>query len=149
MLEYGSCLLHFLSLTSMYAPSLISIPFVLFKIWHDMHLLWKNGYGEITMSIYMIGLSFCALSFPSLLSIYKPSFDHFDLFGTFKDMAWTGIHYEKWLRGDNSINTKGRIMVLVHSPFSHCHLTTNQVSLKFPFVLSKIWPNQSYGEISG
>ena len=25
---------------------------------------------------------------------------HFDLFGTFQDMAWTGIHYEKWLRGD-------------------------------------------------
>jgi len=47
------------------------------------------------MSIYMVGLSSCALYFPSLLSIYTPSFDHFDIFGTFQDMARTGIHYEK------------------------------------------------------
>jgi len=32
----------------------------------------KNSYGQITLSIYKIG--FGALPFPSLLSIYKPSF---------------------------------------------------------------------------
>jgi len=40
----------------------------------------------------------------------------------------------KWLMGDNSVNIKGRIMVIVHSSFSHCHLSTNQVlfqSLKY------------------
>jgi len=34
---------------------------------------------------------------------------------------------KKWLWGDNSINIQGRIMVLVHCTFSHCHLSTNQV----------------------
>ena len=32
------------------------------------------------------------------------------------------------LRGDNSINIQGRITVLVHSTFSHCNLSINQVS---------------------
>ena len=40
--------------------------------------------------------------------------------------AW----WKKWLRGDNSINIQGRIMVLVHCPSPHCHLSINQVSLQ-------------------
>jgi len=32
----------------------------------------------------------------------------------------------KWLRGDNSANIQGRIMVLVHCPSYHCHLSINQ-----------------------
>jgi len=29
---------------------------------------------------------------------------HFNLFSTWQDMARIGIHYEKWLWGENSIN---------------------------------------------
>jgi len=53
-------------------------------------------------------------------------------------MAWTGNHYvtNKWLSGDNSVNKQGKIMVLVHCLFSHCHLSINRVSfqslLNFP-----------------
>ena len=45
-------------------------------------------------------------------------------------MARTGNHYEKWLKGDNSINIQGRIMVLVHCPSPYCHLSINHVSFK-------------------
>jgi len=37
----------------------------------------------------------------------------------FKDVARTGIHYDKpnkWLRGDNSVNIQGMIMVIVQCP---------------------------------
>jgi len=63
---------------------------------------------------------------------------------TVKDIAQTGIHYKtkwlsgdnsvnmkiKWLRGKNSVNILGRIMVIVHSHSSHCHLSINQVPLQ-------------------
>ena len=54
---------------------------------------------------------------------------NYNPFCTFQDMAKTGIHYEenKWLQGDNYVNIQGRIMVLVHCPSSHCHLSINQV----------------------
>jgi len=42
-------------------------------------------------------------------------------------MAQTGNNYEKWLRGDNTVNIQGRIMVLVHSTSSHCHLSIYQI----------------------
>jgi len=45
---------------------------------------------------------------------------NFNPFCTFQDMAQTGILYEKWLWGDNTINIQGRTMVLVHSTASHC-----------------------------
>ena len=32
-----------------------------------------------------------------LINIYVCTKFNFDLFGTFQDMGWTGIHYEKWL----------------------------------------------------
>jgi len=47
-----------------------------------------------------------------LINIYACNKFHFNLFSTFQYMAWTGIHYEKWLRGENSLNIQGRIMVL-------------------------------------
>ena len=34
------------------------------------------------------------------------------------------------LWGYNSVNIQGRIMVLVHCPSSHCHLSINQVSFQ-------------------
>jgi len=54
----------------------------------------------------------------------------FNFFCTFQDMARRGNHYKKLLRGDNSINIKGRIMVIVHCPSPYCHLSINQVSFK-------------------
>ena len=75
--DYGSCVLPFLSLSSIYKPSFISIRFVLFRIWPRKATIMRN-----------------------------------------------------WLRRDNSINIQGWIMVLVHCPSTHCHLSINQVSLK-------------------
>ena len=41
------------------------------------------------------------------------------------------IHYEKkWLRGCNSVNKQGRIMLCVPCPSAHCHLSINQVSFQ-------------------
>jgi len=40
-------------------------------------------------------------------------------------MACTGIHYKKWLRGDNSINIQGRIMVHGFCPFPHFNANSN------------------------
>ena len=34
------------------------------------------------------------------------------------------------LRGNNSVNIQGRIMVLVHCPSTHCHLSINHVSFR-------------------
>jgi len=47
-------------------------------------------------------------------------------------MALTGIDYEnnKWLRGENYVHKQGMIMVLVHCPFSDCHLSINQVEFQ-------------------
>jgi len=36
-------------------------------------------------------------------------------------MARTGNTYEKWLRGDNSVHMRGRIMVLGFYLSPHCH----------------------------
>jgi len=33
----------------------------------------------------------------------------------------------KWLRGDNSVNIQSRIMIIVHCPSSHCHLSKKKV----------------------
>ena len=65
-----------------------------------------------------------------LIDIYVCTKFNFNPFCTFQDMARTSNTYEKWLRGDNSINIQGRIMVRVHCPSSRCHLSINQVSFK-------------------
>ena len=49
----------------------------------------------------------------------------------------------KRLSGDNYVNIQGRIMVLVHCPSSHCHLSINQVSFQSLLILSNIWPGQA------
>jgi len=41
--DYGSCTLPFLSLSSIYKPSFISIPFVLSKILTGQATIMKNG----------------------------------------------------------------------------------------------------------
>jgi len=65
-----------------------------------------------------------------LIAIYLQTMFHFNPLSTFKDMAQTCIHYEKWLWGDNSIHIQNRIMVLGFRPSPHCHLSINQVSFK-------------------
>ena len=37
---------------------------------------------------------------------------HFNPFCTFQDMTQTGNNYEKWLRGDNTVNMQGRLWFL-------------------------------------
>ena len=63
--------MHFLLLTYMYVPSFISIPFILSKIRHRQESIINqiNDYGEITLSIYRIGLSFWCTAL-SLNAIY-------------------------------------------------------------------------------
>ena len=51
-------------------------------------------------------------------------------FCTFQDMARTGNTYEKWLRGDNTVNIQSKIMVLGFCPSPHCHLSIYQVWFK-------------------
>jgi len=37
---------------------------------------------------------------------------------------------KKWLREDNTVDIQGRVMVIVHCPSSHCHLSIKQVSFQ-------------------
>ena len=46
-----------------------------------------------------------------MTSIYMPSFILIPLVPS-KDMAQTGNNYEKWLRGDNTVNMQGRLWFL-------------------------------------
>ena len=59
--------------------------------------------NEITEENCMIELWFLSSALP-LINIYICTKFNFNLFGTFQDMVRTGIYYEKWLWGDNSIN---------------------------------------------
>jgi len=67
---------------------------------------------------------------PSHTVIYLQTKFNINHFCAFKDMARTDIHKETWLRGDNSINIQGRIIVLGFCHSAHCHLSINQVSFK-------------------
>ena len=91
----------------------------------------------------MVGVCFMCTAL-SLTDFYLQTKFHFNplrYLSTFKGMALTGIPK---LRGNNSVNRQGRIMVYVLSP--SCIL----ISL---VTLSKIWPGQAsvmkngYGEI--
>ena len=63
-------------------------------------------------------------------NIYVRTKFHFNPFSTFQDMARTGIHYEKLIVKEITVSKLGRIMVLVHCPSSHCHLSIDQVPLQ-------------------
>ena len=77
----------------------------------------------------MIGLWFLSTVLP-VINIYACSQLNFTFTCTFKDMARTGNTYDKWLRGDNSTDMQGMIMVIgfCHSP--HCHPSIYQVLFK-------------------
>ena len=87
--------------------TLISIPFV--NIQDRIIVLVHCPFPYCYLSINQV-------SFWSLL--------YFPRYGPDRHPLW-----KKWLRGDYTVNM-GRIMVLVDCPFSHCHLSTNQVSFK-------------------
>jgi len=102
-------------------------------------------------SVNIQGLWFLCTTFPLTalplfhiyVSLYVPSFISIP---SVLLKIWPGqasIMKNKWLRGDNSVKIQSRIMVLVHCPSSHCHLSINQVSKSIPFVLSKIWLGQA------
>ena len=86
---------------------------------------------EITQVKCKIGLwfLFCVLS---PIYIYECTKFNFNPFCTFQDMARTDIHYEnnEWLRGDNTVNIQGRIIVSGFCPSSYCHLSIYQVWFK-------------------
>jgi len=96
---------------------------------------WKiNGYGEITLSIYRVGLCvFCVLHFLPLPSIYKPSFI---LIPFLLNKIWAGQEttMKTWLWGDNSVNIHDRIMILVHLLLS----IYKPIFISIPLLLLKI-----------
>ena len=101
-----------------------------FKLRHDKekHCLWKLIRRDNQVKC-QIGLWFLSSALP-LINIYVCTKFNFNPFCTFQDMAQTGIHYEKkWLKGD--VNIQCRIMILVHSTSSHCHLSIYQVWFKW------------------
>jgi len=57
-------------------------------------------------------------------------------------MAWKGNSYEKWLRGDNTVNVQGMIMVLEHSTPSHCNISINQVPYQSLLYYSRYGPDR-------
>ena len=61
-------------------------------------------------------------------------------FSTHLDMARTGIHCEKWLRGDNSINIQGMIVVLV--PFPSLPFSYKPNFIEMPIVVLKLFAGQ-------
>ena len=88
------------------------------KIMRDnyVNIQGSQDYGSVHCPSSHCHLSINQVSFQSLLNFPQ-------------DMAQTCIHYEKnkCLRGDNYVNIQGRIMILVHCPISHCHLSINQI----------------------
>jgi len=115
----------------MYVPSLISIPFVLSKIWPGQASIMKKWLWEDN-SVNIKGRSMVLVHclFPHYYLIYKPSFISITFVLSKIWLRQTSIMKNKWLRGDNSVNIQDRIMDLVHCPFSHFHLYINQVSFQ-------------------
>ena len=77
---------------------------------------YEKNYRETKCKI---GLWFSSSALP-LIYIYICTKFNFNPFCTFKDMAQTGIHFDKkQLWGDKSVNIPGRIMVSVQCPSSY------------------------------
>ena len=78
----------------MYVPSLISIPFVLSKIWHGQTSImekWLWGDNSVNIQGRIIDFGFC----PSAHCHLSINQDSLKSFCTFQDNARTGIQYEK------------------------------------------------------
>jgi len=84
-------------------------------------LTMKTRYGQDKQTLWKTLWLLCTTV--ATTAIYLLNKFHFNPFCTFQDMTRTGNTYEKWLRGDNSTNMQGRIMVLGFCPSPHCHLS--------------------------
>ena len=91
----------------------------------------ENSLGEMNQVNCKVGVWFLSSAFP-LNNIYVWNKLNSNPFCIFQDVAKSGqmIIMKKWLKGDNSIHLQGMIMVLVHWPTPHCHLSINKVSFK-------------------
>ena len=67
----------------------------------------------------------------SFTVIYLYTTFHCNVYITFQDMARKSNHFEekKRLWEDKSINTHGRIMIPVHCPSTHCHVSITKFHL--------------------
>ena len=83
----------------------------------------------------------CALHFLSLPYIYKPCFTSIPFL---LNKIWAGqaTTMKTWLWGNNSVNIQERIIVLVHCPFSHCHISINQVSFQYLLYFPRYGPDR-------
>ena len=89
--------------------------------WISNHYGKKRLWMGDNSVIYREGL--CTMHFLSLPSIYQHSFQsllYFSRYGPDRNPLWK----KKWLRGDNTVNIQGMIVVLVHCPSPHWHLYT-------------------------
>ena len=79
-------------------------------------------YGQIKQPLWKIKR---LLHFLSLPTIFKTNFISIPFL---LNKIWTrqATTMKTWLRGYNSVNIQGRIMVLVHWLSSHSYLSTNQ-----------------------
>ena len=86
-------------------------------------------------------MSSCLQHFLSFTCMYVPSFS---LIPFILSKIWPGqaTFMKIWLREDNSVNIQGRIMVLEHCSYSHCHLTINQVSFHSLMRFSRYGPDK-------
>ena len=125
-MDYGSCLLNFFSWTSMYVSSFFPIPFVHSKICPRQATImgekWLRGDNSINIGWIMVHVFWT--SSHEHLWCTKLNFNPFIL-----SKIWPGqaTNMNKWLRGDNSINIQGTIMILMHCSFTHCHPSMYQV----------------------
>ena len=125
----------------MYVPNLISIPFVLSKIWPIQESImkkWLRGNNYVNI----LGMIMVHVHFLSLTSFYKPNFISIWFVLSKIRLGQASIMTNTKLRGDNSINIQNRIMVLGNCPSSYYHLSINQVSSKSLLYFSRYRPDR-------
>ena len=105
----------------------MSIPFVLAKIWPGHISIMTNTILRGDNWINILGMIIVPRFYPtshchlSISQVLFQSLLYFPRYGR------TGNKYEKWLRGDNTVNKQGRIMVLGFCSSPHCHISIYQV----------------------
>ena len=133
--------MHFLSRTSMYVVSLISIPFALFKIWTGQASIMKKiVMGRLLNKHTGYECGSCVLQFhQSIYQVLFQSLLYFPRYGPDKHPLW-----KKWLWGDNSINISW-IMVLVFWTSSHEHLWCTKFNFNpFSTFQDMAWTSNQY-----
>ena len=121
----------------MYVPSLISMHFVLSKIWLGPATIMKNewlrGNNYLNIQCRIMIIVHCTSS-NCHLSINQVSFQsslYFPRYGRCRHPYKT-----KWLSRDKSVNIQSRIMVSLNAIYKPSFIS-------IPFLLSTIWAGQS------